>query len=50
MEKKKKSSLLKKFTIETDDLGLGSYLVPKIQDFRLRVKERLCPLEGIVYY
>jgi hypothetical protein len=52
MEKKENSSLSKKkkFSKEKDDFGFGSSLISKKQSSRVKIKERLCSVEGIIYF
>ncbi len=48
--KKKSFPKHKKSSLESDDLGFGSYRMPIPDDFKREVKISICPLKGVIYY
>lgn len=39
-----------KSSLECDDFGFGSYLIPLNDVFKREVKVSFCPIEGLIYY
>ncbi len=50
--KKKKSSFKKKInaSLESDDFGFGSYLLPLKTNIKEKIKMSFCSVEGVVYH